>query len=413
MARPTTDRTARRLRVAAGVLAPFALTLALAAGANAATPVPLGTAGSFALLAGSGISNTGSTTITGDIGLCCSTNSITGFGTVTQPAGTVYNNDPAGVSLTAQNDLDIAYDNAFSQPVTSTGGVDLSLRGTPANPLLPGVYQSTGRGALSITGGLYLDFQNDPNAVFVFQGDTLTTAAGAAGSVFIVNGGSAPSACNIFWQLASTATGVSLGTNSAFKGTTLALGASTLGTGATVDGRILTRRSKAVTLDTNTITRSACSTPPSGGGGGGSPTQTDSTPTPVSTPAPEAETAVAEAPPAASPVVVTAAPKGPSGPGVAEISGPSAPVRGPFTVTVTGKAIAKVTFYVDGRPVGVVNARPGRRKFKKVITPRGTDTRVHRITAKVTFTTPRTRTTTLRLTFRRTPPKPRSPRFTG
>ena len=77
------------------------------------------------------------------------------------------------------------------------------MSGTPATPLLPGVYESTAHGVLEINTGLTLDFQGDPNAVFIFQGTTLTTAAAAAGSVNIVNGGSAPSACNIFWQLSS------------------------------------------------------------------------------------------------------------------------------------------------------------------------------------------------------------------
>lgn len=68
----------------------LALVLAppLAAGAQAASAVPLGTAGSFALLGGSTITNTGPTTITGDIGLCCSGVATPGFTSVTQPGGT-------------------------------------------------------------------------------------------------------------------------------------------------------------------------------------------------------------------------------------------------------------------------------------------------------------------------------------
>ncbi|MBA3748445.1 MAG: DUF3494 domain-containing protein, partial [Solirubrobacterales bacterium] len=242
-----------------------ALLPAFAGSASAASPVPLGTADSFALLAGSTITNTGPTTITGDIGLCCTGTATTGFGSLTQPGGTQY----AGTgtpAATAQDDLDIAYANAAGQAITATLPVDLSLSGTPATPLLPGVYESTAHGSLRITTGLTLDFQGDPNAVFVFQGTDLTTAAAAAGSVNIVNGGASPSACNIYWQLSSDATGVSLGASSAFRGTTMALGASVLGNGATVQGRILTRRSKAVTLDANTITRSGCSTPAAGGG---------------------------------------------------------------------------------------------------------------------------------------------------
>ena len=253
------NRRSRVRRVLVVVALAGLMASALAGNAYAASPVLLGTADSFALLAGSTITNTGPTTITGDIGLCCTGTATTGFGSVTQPGGAQYAG-PSTAAAVAQDDLDIAYGDAAGRPVTRTLPVDLSLSGTPAMPLLPGVYDSTAHGVLQINTGLTLDFQGDPNAVFIFQGTTLTTASAAAGSVTIVNGGSAPSPCNIFWQLSSDTTGVTLGTGSAFKGTTMALGASVLGTGATVQGRVLTRRSKAVTLDTNTITRTACAT---------------------------------------------------------------------------------------------------------------------------------------------------------
>jgi hypothetical protein len=234
-----------------------ALAALVSSSASAASPVSLATADSFALLAGSTITNTGPTTITGDIGLCCTGLATPGFGSVTQPGGTQYVG-PGTRAATAQDDLDIAYANAAGQAVTNTVPVDLSLSGTPANPLLPGVYQSAAHGALQINTGLTLNFQGNPNAVFIFQGTALTTAAGAGGSVNIVNGGATASACNVYWQLSDATQGVTLGTSSAFKGTTMSLGASVLGSGATVMGRILTRRSKAVTLDANTITRPVC-----------------------------------------------------------------------------------------------------------------------------------------------------------
>jgi hypothetical protein len=393
----------------------LALTLALASSALAASAVPLGTADSFALLGGSTITNTGSTTITGDIGLCCTGVATPGFGPganqVNQPGGAIYTG-PGTLAATAQDDLDIAYGNAAGQAVTNTVPVNLSLTGTPATPLLPGVYESTAHGAFQINTGLTLDFQGDPNAVFIFQGTSLTTSVGPAGSVNIVNGGANPSACNIYWQLADATQGVTLGASSAFKGTTMALGASVLGTGATVEGRILTRRSKAVTLDTNTITRSACSVAPAGGGGGGgggSPTSTATTVT-ADTAAVSPFTATPISAPAPTPAA-TPTSRPPSG--TAHLSGPTSPVRGPFTVSVTGRAIDKVTIYVDGRRIGTVNATPGRRRFTVTINPRGQGGRTHQVTARVTYTpTSRTGTTTLRLIYRRAFPAPR-PRFAG
>lgn len=423
---PGLNRRSRKTYALALVPLAIALTPGLTGAAFAASPVPLGTADSFALLAGSGISNTGSTTISGDIGLCCSTTSLTGFGPgadqVTQPSGTVYvgTGSPAA---TAQNDLDAAYTNAAGQAVTNTVGVDLSLSGTSANPLLPGVYRSgAGPAAFQINTGLYLDFQGNPNSVFIFQGTTLTTAAAAAGSVHIVNGGSTPSPCNIYWQLSDPTQGVTLGTGSAFKGTTMALGASVLGHGATVEGRILTRRDKAVTLDNNTITRSACfvaapsggsggsttptptgtPTTPSAGGSGGSPTPTGTTPPPAT---------AAPSPPSATPA---STPTGHSPSGTARLSGPSGPVSGPFTVSVTGHAIATVTFYVDGKHRATLHATPGRTKFTLTINPRNQSHSVHQVTARVTFTpASRTHTTTRRLVYRRPSPAPIAPRFTG
>lgn len=395
-------------------LTAFALMPALVGTAQAASPVPLGTADSFALLAGSTITNTGPTTISGDIGLCCTGIATTGFGSVSQPSGSQYTGT-GGVAATAQDDLDIAYANAAGQAITATLPVDLSLSGTPATPLLPGVYESTAHGSLQINTGLTLDFGGDPNAVFIFQGTDLTTAAAAAGSVTIVNGGSAPSACNIFWQLSSDATGVTLGASSAFKGTTMALGASVLGNSATVDGRILTRRSKAVALDANTITRSGCSTATAGGGttttpasGGGSPTTTATPgatgiPTPLSTP----PRGLVAGPGATAPTGAT-----PSG--TAKLSGPSAPVHNPFAVWVTGRSIDRVVFSVDGKRIGTVRAKRGRTKFKITIHPRGQRGRVHRLTARITFKrSSGTPTVVRRTTYYTAGTSTRTPRFAG
>jgi len=203
------------------------------------SPVNLGTAGNFAVLAGSGITDTGPTTITGDVGTFPTTTE-TGFGNVTL-IGTNHIGD--AVTQAAKTDLTAAYNDAAGRlPAIAVSG-DLG-----GMILVPGVYKSAS--SLGLTGTLTLDAQGDPNAVFIFQmGSTLTTASGS--NVSLING---TQSCNIFWQVGSSAT---LGTGSTFRGTILAFTSITDTTGVTVDGR-LHAMNGAVTLDTDTITRAIC-----------------------------------------------------------------------------------------------------------------------------------------------------------
>lgn len=225
-----------------------ALTLLAADPAAAAeAPVGLGTAASFAVLAGSTVTNTGPSTIGGDLGVSPGT-AVVGFppGTVTN--GSIHAAD--AVAAQAQADVTVAYNDAAGRAPSATVSADLG-----GQTLVSGVYRG---GALGLTGTLTLDAAGDPNAVFIFQAaSTLITASGSR--VAFVNGAAA---CNVYWQVGSSAT---LGTNSVFAGTVLALTSVTANTGATVAGRLLARNA-AVTLDTNTITRTACaaSTPTTG-----------------------------------------------------------------------------------------------------------------------------------------------------
>lgn len=233
---------------------------------NAETPVGLGSTTNFAVLAGSGITNTGPTTVSGsaggDIG-SSPTGTFTGDTLVTT-TGTKYTAVDSVVTA-AQTALTTAYNDAAGR--TSTGTVSADLGG---QTLVSGVYTSAS--SLALTGNLVLDGAGDPNAVFIFQaGSTLTTAS--ASSVSFINGAQA---CNVFWQVGSSAT---FGTSSSFAGHVLALTSITATTGATFNGQLLARNG-AVTLDTNTITNNVCAAAPT-------PTVTateTATPTPVVTP---------------------------------------------------------------------------------------------------------------------------------
>ena len=197
--------------------------------------VSLATSSTFAILAGSTVTNTGATAVTGDLGVSPGS-AVTGFppGTVT---GTIHAGDAA--AATAQSDLTLAYNDAAGR---TTGAISVSGDLTGLT-LAPGLYKSTS--SLAITGALTLNALGNANAVFIIQmATTLTTGAG---SQVILTGGA--QAKNIIWQVGTSAT---LGTNSAFEGTILANQSITLNTGAQMTGRAMAQVG-AVTLDTNAV----------------------------------------------------------------------------------------------------------------------------------------------------------------
>ncbi|WP_371783213.1 ice-binding family protein [Streptosporangium subroseum] len=212
-----------------------------------AAPVPLGAATNFAVLAASTVTNTGPSIVTGDLGVSPGT-AVTGFPPGAVVSGTIHSNDAAAIA--AQAAVTTAYNNAAGQPADAT--IPTELGGTTVTP---GVYNSAA-GTFGITGNLTLNAQGDPNAIFIFK--AASTLITASGSTVTLTGGA--QACNVFWQVGSSAT---LGTGSSFVGTILAQASITATTGVTVNGRLLARTA-AVTLDTNTIARPLCQVPPPG-----------------------------------------------------------------------------------------------------------------------------------------------------
>lgn len=204
--------------------------------AGAQSAPELGVARSYAILSGSTITNTGTSSISGDVGVSPGT-AVTGF-----PPGVRTGSTHAGdaQSAAAMNDLTRAYRDAAAR-ITNPVALDGNLGG---RTLTSGLYHSTSSLEIS-SGDLTLDAGGDANAVFVIQiHSSLTVTSGRA----VILAGRAQ-ASNIFWQVGSSAT---LGTKSVFKGTILADQSITLANGAALTGRALARIG-AVTLDDNAV----------------------------------------------------------------------------------------------------------------------------------------------------------------
>lgn len=305
--------------------------------AQAATEVGLGTAGSFAVLAGSTITNTGSTTITGDVGLHPGSD-VDGFDDVTLLGGELHVTDE--VARQAKDDLVTAYDDAAGQEPRTT--VETELGG---QVLTGGVYTAES-GTFEITDTLTLDAQGIPGTVWVFQAaTTLVTATDS--EVLLINGADP---CNVFWQVGSSAT---LGTGTTFAGTILALESITLNSSATIVGRALARDG-ATTMDTNTINTSACTTP-----------TTDPDPDPTTDPDPDPTTdpdGTTPTPPP-TPAATTGGPTPGPSPTGPEPAGSSPPTSGtPQVPTVpTGPVPAgdgSILAGAGGQPLGVLLVPP-------------------------------------------------------
>jgi hypothetical protein len=281
---------------------------AIAYPAGAASAPSLGSAQSFAVLGGTTVTNTGTTTIGGDLGVSpgsavANTGSFTFLNAGTQVT------DPA-VTLQAQNDV-LAANTALTSK-GCTAPTNTALTGT----LTPGVYCYSS--SASLTGTVTLDAQGNAGAVFIFKAvSTLTTATGS--TVALANGAQP---CNVFWQIGSSA---DLFANTTFVGNILAYASINLQSGAYVSGRALAQTG-AVTMDSANVSR------PKTCAAGTTPTATPTATSPGATPTAPAPTAT----PTAPLVGVTATPGVTGTPGAtATASTPGATPTGPTATPTT------------------------------------------------------------------------------
>jgi hypothetical protein len=234
----------RPRRAAAGIGALLAGVVLLGAGPPAALTTPaavdLGSAARFAVLAGGGITDTGPSVISGDVG----THPLPAVSDLLdqEASGTV---DRAGAeSQQAQRDLAVAFASVAAIPRDGT----VSLTADRAIP--PGAY-TVADASQGLAANLTLDGQDQPDPVWIFVvSNDLATVPGS--TITLVNGAQA---CNVFWLVGGAAT---LASRSTFAGSLLAMTSVTVGGSATIAGRLLAR-SATVSLGGDRITLPVCS----------------------------------------------------------------------------------------------------------------------------------------------------------
>jgi Ice-binding-like len=210
--------------------------------------VNLGSAGAFAILTKSGVTDVPASAVKGNVGASPITGAAIGL-TCPEVTGTIYSVNAAGppcrvknptLLTTAVRDMQTAYTDAAGRKLPNSVGLGAGKIG--GLTLRPGLY----KWGTSVSISTDVTLSGGPNAVWIFQiAGTLTEAS--AKKVNLTGGAQAK---NVFWQVAG---GVAIGTTAHFAGTILAQTAIAMNTGASINGRLLAQT--AVTLQKNTVTR--------------------------------------------------------------------------------------------------------------------------------------------------------------
>ena len=248
----TTPKTILLASILGALLAAPVMATAAPKPIRTLAPVKLGSAGTFALLSKSGITNVYASAVTGDVGASPITGAAIGLTCGEMKAGILYTVDAAGplpCSVTAATlltsavgDMETAYRDAAGR--LRPNFVNLGAGEIGGKTLTPGLY----KWGTDVSISTDVTLKGGPTDVFIFQ-----IAGGikqASATRVVLTGGAL--AKNIFWQSAGV---VSIGTTAHFEGVVLAKTMVAVNTGASVNGRLMAQT--AVTLQQNTITQPA------------------------------------------------------------------------------------------------------------------------------------------------------------
>ena len=224
-----------------GLFLAFGFTYFPAPVSAAETPLSMGSAASYGVLASAAITSATPSTVTGTAG------GDIGVGGATAPTGSI---TASGVQILGGSSL-TALTAASTALASNRGGTPTAVELGAGRSITPGAYYG---GTLEVNGTLTLNGGGDANAVFIFRAAS-TLVTGVSSSVLLING---TQACNVFWQVGSSAT---LGQGSTMVGHVIAQASISTGPASSVDGQLLAIAG-AVTLGGTTIVNNACLPPP-------------------------------------------------------------------------------------------------------------------------------------------------------